>query len=46
MLPSGFYPTHQMVGPNGILLSGWAEEGRFPLIEGGGGQQVWVGSAG
>jgi len=43
-LPPGFYPNYQAVGPNGILLSGWSEQA-IP-IEGGSGQQLWVGTTG
>jgi hypothetical protein len=43
-LPPGFFPNYQAVGPTGILLSGWSEQA-IP-IEGGSGQQVWVGTTG
>jgi hypothetical protein len=43
-LPPGFYPNYQAVGPNGILLAGWSEQA-IP-IEGGSGQQLWVGTTG
>jgi hypothetical protein len=45
VLPPGFSPSHQAVGPGGILLAGWSEQARMP-IEGGSGQQIWVGTAG
>ena len=44
VLPPGFSPNYQAVGPGGILLAGWSEQA-IP-IEGGSGQQIWVGTTG
>jgi len=44
VLPPGLSVNYQVVGPAGVVISGWSDQGAIPFPGGGNGQQVWAGT--